>query len=47
MTYGCETWNINKFLEKNMVTGQHAMKSEKKNVTHYTTSQGLELINTK
>ena len=29
MTYGCDTWNITKFLEQKLVTAQHAM--ERKN----------------
>ena len=33
MTYGCETWNITKFLEQKLVTAQHAMERKMLHIT--------------
>ena len=33
MTYGCETWNITKFLEQKRRTDQHAMKRKMSHIT--------------
>ena len=35
MTYGCETWNITKFLEQKLVTAQHAMERKMLHITLY------------
>ena len=33
MTYGCETWNITKFLEQKLVTAQRAMERKMLHIT--------------
>ena len=33
MTYGCQTWNIIKFLEQKLVTAQHAMERKMLHIT--------------
>ena len=44
-TMTCETWNITKFLQQNLVTAQHAMKRKMLHITLHDKVKNLVIRN--